>query len=537
MKIVQTAWSCNQKDLMEVKAGWLSAEYHLMSWALSCLQLKQYYNDVTLYADMTSAKMLIDTLQLPYTKVVCSLDAFNDYHPELWALPKIYTYSQQETPFLHVDADVFIWGKLNENLIQNELVAQNIEIFTEYYEEMLESLEKELSYFPPEIVHERVSQKTHHSYNLGIVGGRDFEFYKSYASEAKTFIDKNINDLSKINISSFNVFFEQYLFHCISKKENKSVNVLFKEIIPDNKYFGFADFVDVPHNKKYLHLIGPFKKDKQVCNQMAFRLRHDFPEYYYRIITLFKEKGISLYRDYYTQITIPEIWKNKKQDNSEPLVQKTEPNKTTSTANPDLIHFRVPLVKEAIKYFEADLNNHSIHQSGEMHLTDLDFFEQALNKIISEDFVTISKNSLYQRDVKSTNYAKAIFEDPSKTREKVIKSNNSIRILKCLFDWASIDDFENFNANIRTVLTTAPSNIYITIVPECDKRGYSLSRLDKLDIIILKKLQSELTIKALLDELMKSLDSSQPASQAKFENLVFGRLKYGLLNKTIEVVA
>ena len=98
MKIVQSFWSCHQTNLLEFSAGWISPEFNFMSWALSCLQLKQFYPEVTLYTDNTGAKMLIDVLQLPYDKLICDLDTLNSYHPQLWALPKIHTYSKQEAP-------------------------------------------------------------------------------------------------------------------------------------------------------------------------------------------------------------------------------------------------------------------------------------------------------------------------------------------------------------------------------------------------------------------------------------------------------
>ena len=126
-----------------------------MSWALSCLQLRKYYKEVTLYADSTAANMLIDTLALPYTNVVCDLDKLNNYNTQLWALPKLHAYANQESPFLYVDGDVFIWERFDEKLLCGSLIAQNEEAATDYYERILESLESELSYFPPEIVAER----------------------------------------------------------------------------------------------------------------------------------------------------------------------------------------------------------------------------------------------------------------------------------------------------------------------------------------------------------------------------------------------
>ena len=127
MKIVQTLWACNKPDLLSHSAGWLSSEYHLMSWALSCLQLTQNYNDVTLYTDTVSAKTIIDELQLPYTEVHCKYDGLLKDRDELFAVSKLVTYASQNGPFLHVDGDVHIWGNLDEALLQGRLIAQNLE--------------------------------------------------------------------------------------------------------------------------------------------------------------------------------------------------------------------------------------------------------------------------------------------------------------------------------------------------------------------------------------------------------------------------
>jgi hypothetical protein len=118
IRSIQSFWSCNQTNLLSTNAGWLAPEYNLMGWTLSCLQLKQYFNEVVLYTDSIAARMLIDYLKLPYNEVICTMDALNHYNPELWALPKIYTYSVQQQPFLHVDGDVFIWERFDNDLLQ-----------------------------------------------------------------------------------------------------------------------------------------------------------------------------------------------------------------------------------------------------------------------------------------------------------------------------------------------------------------------------------------------------------------------------------
>src|SRR5262245_26405755 len=138
MQIVQTLWFRGLKNYLSETCGWLAPEYNLMSWALSCLQLRKFYTNVSLYADSASAKILADILKLPYTEVVCSLDALSNHHRDLYALPKLLTYSVQNKPFLHVDGDIFIWKAFDEHLMKSGLIAQNKEIATDFYNKIFD---------------------------------------------------------------------------------------------------------------------------------------------------------------------------------------------------------------------------------------------------------------------------------------------------------------------------------------------------------------------------------------------------------------
>ena len=42
MKIIQTFWTVGQ-DPLKHRFGWAHPEYNLMSWALSCLSLREHY--------------------------------------------------------------------------------------------------------------------------------------------------------------------------------------------------------------------------------------------------------------------------------------------------------------------------------------------------------------------------------------------------------------------------------------------------------------------------------------------------------------
>ena len=125
MRIVQTFWTAGRSPL-EHSFGWLRPEYNLMSWALSCLSLRQHYDEVALYTDEQGMHVLIDLLHLPYTEV----NVVYDEHlclPQHWAYAKIKTYSVQTKPFLHVDGDVFLPKPLLEDIMAAPLIAQNKE--------------------------------------------------------------------------------------------------------------------------------------------------------------------------------------------------------------------------------------------------------------------------------------------------------------------------------------------------------------------------------------------------------------------------
>src|SRR5882757_562171 len=109
MKFIQTLYFNKSINPFKHHFGWAAPEYHLMGWALSCLQLKKLYGNVDLYCNSTAAELLIDRLQLPYRGVYITHDNLKIADEKLWALPKIFTYGLQEHPFLHVDGDVFLF--------------------------------------------------------------------------------------------------------------------------------------------------------------------------------------------------------------------------------------------------------------------------------------------------------------------------------------------------------------------------------------------------------------------------------------------
>ena len=183
MKIIHSFWS---KPSLERSAerfedrkmgGWLDKKYNYMSWTLSCLQFRKHHGFIELVTDAKGKELLIDNLKLPYDNVRVELDIFNDYHPDLWAISKLHSYTLQDEPFLHVDGDVYVWKEL-ESVKNKPLVAQNEDINFEYYYNIWNGIEANFEYIPSYMLEDRKKQPIIHACNAGIFGGTDVVFLK-----------------------------------------------------------------------------------------------------------------------------------------------------------------------------------------------------------------------------------------------------------------------------------------------------------------------------------------------------------------------
>ncbi|MEJ8768271.1 DUF6734 family protein [Prevotella sp. HCN-7019] len=294
MNIVQTFWT-NNKDLFTNNFGWINAQANLISWTLSCLTLRNKYDNVKLYTDSLCAKVFIDKLQLPYNEVIVCYDNL-DCHTDHWAYPKILTYSKQESPFIHVDGDLFLPQGFPLHFEKATLIAQNKEKGTSYYKNMMMSILQMNPKLPSYLIDE-LKKESIGSYNAGILGGNDIEFIKKYTDEAlKIIYDNNLNShLCLKNSINYNILFEQILFYVLTKKASKNVETIIEEEINDNGYScnDFCNFCNF-NNSTLLHLLGGHKKNKELIKQMERTLLYKYPEYYLRILKLFPNKNIRI---------------------------------------------------------------------------------------------------------------------------------------------------------------------------------------------------------------------------------------------------
>lgn|GEM_PF-342246 len=287
MKIVQSFWSCG-KNINNESFGWYAPQFHIMAWAFSALQLRKYYDHVELYTDQNGYEVLIEQIGLPYTATHVCYDDIHHYAPALWAVPKIKTYAAQNEPFLHVDGDVFIWKPFSKRLANAPLIVQNYEKGTTYYGRMMEQLQKKMTYIPP-ILEEALKQESIDAVNAGIMGGCDIGFYKSYTDQALALIKEN-EAVSRI--INFNILFEQVLFYQLAKTTKKKIHCHFPKKINDDGYSKelIADLFTLCFKGKYAHLIGPHKRNVEICEVLGRTLLKEYPDYFFRIIYMFRDQ-------------------------------------------------------------------------------------------------------------------------------------------------------------------------------------------------------------------------------------------------------
>lgn len=291
MRIVQTFWTAD-KSLLENGFGWSHPQYHLMSWALSCLSLRENYDDVVLYTDSNGYKVFIGLLKLPYTEVVIQYDGLPcpDIH---WAYPKMLTYSLQEKPFIHIDGDVHLSHRLDSSIECGALIAQNKEMGTQYYKNMMADLLRR-DYRMPDFLRKALEREVIPSYNAGFLGGNDLEFIQEYCRIAFRFIEDNgLLDCHSRNLSvNNNLLFEQTLFAALAEERGREVTSVLDKVVPDNgyDYHRFCDFYRFGE-ADFLHLLGGHKRNQRICELLGKTLLDHYPDYYRRIVELFPKEN------------------------------------------------------------------------------------------------------------------------------------------------------------------------------------------------------------------------------------------------------
>lgn len=298
MKIVQSFWSKpmlksgKEVYMNRLNGGWRNYRYALSAMTYSCLTLRKHYDDVELYTDDFGINLFNDELGLPYTRFH---NVFNNLSVDesFWAYGKLFAYSLQEQPFLHVDNDIFIWDKFPTRLELADVAGQNVEwvtpTATDDYTNALDYLRKNVPVCPKIILDSECRQAV----NMGVFGGSDIEFIRRYARLAMQSIREATPYLVSADVKNgvFNIIFEQLLLSEMARKESRRMAYM----IEDCDSSDFSQYINIEtaqFDVKYSHCIGLLKQSDTICEQVEYRLKCDYPEYHTKVLNYLERQGL-----------------------------------------------------------------------------------------------------------------------------------------------------------------------------------------------------------------------------------------------------
>ena len=563
MKIIQTFWtgpaSAGDK-IFDFKGGWLSSEYHWMSWSLSCLQLRKFYDDVELITDSRGKTILIDTLNLPYTKVSTALDGALDKYPhQLWSLAKIFSYNTQCTPFLHLDGDVFIWQPLDEQINNASIISQNKEENIFYYRDMLTDVGKYFKYISPSLKNIFPLPETIYASNTGIFGGNDLAFIKEYCSAAFELVDRNQELPQYVTNPQFNFLFEQCLLYYMAKEKGIDIDYVMREIEDSPKYENYVRFMDVPFIQ-LIHPVGGYKKMPLTCDRLARRLRKEYPEYYYEIINLFISHDLPIRSTVYETSMIP-ISPNNDMSETIPLKEKVNIKKKAkqhtgnSAEHSDLFRtimcLEIELNKESTSILMPGTEEKSGLYDNLMQTVATIKESKSRNDILEilnleTRIVDLSRQfndhasaqSLYNEDKINYQRADEIFiSGIDAIMAASVRLNENAAILDVNKKWNDDSTEEDMKQFLKKLLNEEDSFNQVALVPNILYQAVDEIYLDNLEMIIANILRDgPKEIKDVLIESAEYFDSTELKDNLEnYRKLIFDTIKLMLFSGILHI--
>lgn len=297
--MTRAVWSLWSKPLLERAAGtnWGTARHHLLSWVLSFETARRHYPRTALVTDDAGAELLVDRLGLPFESVSTRLNRLADRDPRFWCFGKLHAYAAQEEPFVHIDADVYLWRRLPPAVEAAPVLAQNPELFrlgySDYRPEMIEGAVRAAGgWLPDEFRVPGPLGSELRGACCGIFGGRDTAFVRHYADLACRLIEHPDNAPAWRALGdpgAYTVTVEQFTVEACASYHAGRAGSPFRDVRFAYLFESEAAAYARAGTEGYTHLIGGAKADPAVLDQLDRRVRADYPDWYERCARLAAE--------------------------------------------------------------------------------------------------------------------------------------------------------------------------------------------------------------------------------------------------------
>jgi hypothetical protein len=249
---------------------WHSLKYHWLSWMLSVNLLRRPGNTLTLVTDDYGARVLQDQLGLGFDVVDVAL---NDLHnrTHVWSAGKLVAYARQQSPFLHVDNDVFVWQPtLLPDANIHPIIAQHPETITREIYDPVEFTAR-LARVPAAWRTDLVTAP-----NCGVLGGQPGGFLQRYTTAALALaelVDQSPPARTSAKYWQAAICVEQYMLGLCLRAEAVPVRYLFAD---DHTSWRTMQLPD-PAALGYTHLFGLAKRNPRLCQWLEAETAQRFP--------------------------------------------------------------------------------------------------------------------------------------------------------------------------------------------------------------------------------------------------------------------
>jgi hypothetical protein len=294
MRAVWSFWSAPYRS--HYHANWRSQRRHLLAWTLSVCEATRHYPEAWLYTDEAGARLLVDGLRLPFRQVDVRLERLSAARPDdsWWVLGKLETYAAQETPFIHLDSDVFLWRPLPARAETSAVFAQNPETFqfTDQSLYRIDAFMNGVARFDgwlPDEWRSYAAKRGAGAVCCGILGGRDAGFIRHYAQQAMAVIRHPANQpiWPTLGVRD-NILVEQYFLAACLAHHGSDPDSPFAGVGAGYLFESSIEAFDAAASTRagFTHLIGDAKSDAEVGARLERRVRADYPDYYERCCEL-----------------------------------------------------------------------------------------------------------------------------------------------------------------------------------------------------------------------------------------------------------
>jgi hypothetical protein len=121
---------------------------------------------------------------------------------QIWSIGKLFAMLKTNEPFIHMDYDIFLFKKFDQNFLKNDVIYYH----NEYHID--KAVDKYQSFF--NLRPSEAKPFINRSYNCALFGGQNFKIIHSVCNQIITFIIDNKKEINNILISKESLNFESF---------------------------------------------------------------------------------------------------------------------------------------------------------------------------------------------------------------------------------------------------------------------------------------------------------------------------------------